>query len=71
MESQNENPCLGAMPSTKQTKPGCYIRVLKTRQQDQNGVAYAKVHIAKWRLNLFTVLALPDIESQTNQSGIT
>lgn len=32
--------------------------MLKTRRQAPNGVTYAKSHIAKWGLNLITVLAL-------------
>ena len=44
--------------------------LLKTRQQAQNGVAYAKPHITNLRLNLIASSALPEMESESSQSGI-
>ena len=38
------------------------LRVLKTRQHPQTGVAYAKSHSTKLRLNVIPVLALPERE---------
>lgn len=37
---------------------------MKTRQQIPNGVTYAKPHIAKPKSNLFTILALPEMDSK-------
>ena len=37
--------------------------MLKTRQQAQDGVTYAKLHVTKPRLNLITPSALPEMES--------
>ena len=44
--------------------------LLKTRQQAQNGVTYAKPHAIKPGLNLITVSVLSEMESQTCHSGI-
>ena len=37
--------------------------LLKTRLQAQNGVVYVKPHITKLRIDLFTILAVLDMES--------
>lgn len=40
-----------------------WIGLLKTRQQAQNGVAYAQLHVTKLRFNSITVSSLPEPES--------
>ena len=37
--------------------------MLKARQQAQYGVAYAKPHVTKPKLNLIIVSALPEMDS--------
>lgn len=48
----------------------CEGRIL-LRKQTQNGVAYVKPQVAKPKLNLVTVLALPKNGILARQSGIT
>lgn len=45
--------------------------VLRTRQQAPNGVTYGKPHITKLRLHFIVILFLPEMESWTQQAGVT